>query len=77
MAVGKFTRLIYDGKEIEVYGDGKALRDFTYVGDIVDGIIRSIHRPFDYEIINIGGSRTVEVSYLIEVIEASLGKKPE
>lgn len=75
MAVGKFTRLIHDGKEIEVYGDGKALRDFTYVGDIIDGVIKSIHTPFDYEIINIGGSRTVEVSYLIEVIEAALGKK--
>ncbi len=75
MAVGKFTRLIYDGKEIEVYGDGRALRDFTYVGDIIDGVIKSVYTPFDYEIINIGGSRTVEVGYLIEVIEGVLGKK--
>ncbi|MCP4231188.1 MAG: NAD-dependent epimerase/dehydratase family protein, partial [bacterium] len=77
MAVARFTRLIYDGKPIDVYGDGSALRDFTYVGDIIDGVVRAVDTPFDYEIINIGGSRVIELSYLIEVIEAALGKKAE
>lgn len=75
MAVAKFTRLIREGREIEVYGDGSARRDFTYVGDIIQGLLNSIYKPFKYEIINLGGSNTIEVSGLISIIEKSLGKK--
>jgi UDP-glucuronate 4-epimerase len=75
MAVAKFTRSIYDGTELEVFGDGSAVRDFTYVGDIIDGVMNSIYKPFKYEIINIGGSRTIDVSGLISIIEDKLGKK--
>ena len=75
MAVAKFTRSIYDGTEMEVYGDGSAIRDFTYIGDIIDGVMASIYKPFKYEIINIGGSRTIDVSGLISIIEDKLGKK--
>src|SRR3989338_3228619 len=75
MAVAKFTRLIYDGKEVPVYGDGRARRDFTYIGDILSGVVASIYRPFQYEIMNLGNSNTVEVERLIEVIEGNLGKK--
>ncbi len=77
MAVAKFTKLIHEGRAIEVYGDGSALRDFTYIGDIVSGVVESIYRPFKYEIINIGGSATIEVKRLISLIEQSLGKKAE
>jgi UDP-glucuronate 4-epimerase len=77
MAVAKFTKLIHDGSPIEVYGNGSALRDFTYIGDIVSGIVESIYKPFKYEIINIGGSATVELKRLISLIEQSLGKKAE
>lgn len=75
MAVAKFTRLIWEGKEIEVYGDGTARRDFTYVADIAGGLVNSIYTPFRYEIFNLGGSNTVEVSRLISIIEEKLGKK--
>lgn len=75
MAVAKFTRLIWEGKPVQVYGDGTARRDFTYIGDIVGGMINSIYRPFRYEIFNLGGSRIVEVNRLISVIEGCLGKK--
>ena len=77
MAVAKFTKLINEGSPIEVYGDGSALRDFTYIGDIISGVVESIYKPFKYEIINIGGSATVELKRLISVIEQSLGKKAE
>ena len=75
MAVAKFTKLICDGTGIEVYGDGSAQRDFTYVSDIVDGIVNSIYRPSAYEIINLGGANTIEVKRLIELIESALGIK--
>lgn len=75
MAVAKFTRLIDEGKEIPVYGDGSAQRDFTYVGDIVSGLVNSIYRPMRYEIINLGGSNTIHVNRLISIIEDNLGKK--
>jgi len=75
MAVAKFTKLICEGSEIEVYGDGSAQRDFTYVSDIVEGVVNSIYRPSAYEIINIGGANTIEVKRLIELIESSLGIK--
>lgn len=75
MAIAKFTRLIADGMEIQVYGDGSARRDFTYIGDIVAGLLHSIYKPSRYEIINLGGSNTVELSRVISLIEANLGKK--
>ncbi len=75
MAVAKFTRLINEGKAIPLYGDGSAIRDFTYVGDIINGLVASVYKPFKYEIINLGGSRTVDVKTLISLIEENLGKK--
>src|SRR3989304_2112374 len=75
MAVAKFTRLISEGKEIQVYGDGTAKRDFTYVKDIISGLIKAIETRSKYEIVNLGGANTIEVNSLIGLIEKSLGKK--
>lgn len=75
MAVAKFTRLIYEGRPIEVYGDGSARRDFTYVSDIVGGVIAAIDSARPYEIINLGGAQTSDVSRLISIIEDCLGRK--
>lgn len=75
MAIHKFTRLIDQGKEIEMYGDGTSRRDYTYISDIVDGIIATLDIKFDYEIINLGISKVVELQYLIRLIEENLGKK--
>ncbi len=77
MAIAKFTALIDEGRAIPVYGDGSAIRDFTYIGDIIDGVIGAIDTPQRYEIINIGGSKTVELRRVIEIIEEKLGKKAE
>lgn len=75
MAIHRFTTLIYQGKEIPMYGDGTSRRDYTYISDIIDGIISALDREFDYEIINLGNSKTVELRELISLIEANLGKK--
>ncbi|MBI5562955.1 MAG: GDP-mannose 4,6-dehydratase [Deltaproteobacteria bacterium] len=77
MAVAKFTRLIHEGKAIQVYGDGGARRDFTYIGDIVSGIVNAIYTSSRFEIVNLGGSQTVEVNGLISLIEANLGLRAD
>ena len=76
MAVARFTRFIDEGVTLPVYGDGTARRDFTYIGDIVKGVVAAIDQPRRYEIINIGGSGVITVNRLIEVIGKSLGKEP-
>ncbi len=75
MAVANFTRLINEGLEIPLFGDGSARRDFTYIGDIISGVISAIRKPTSFEIINLGESETITVSELISFIETSLGKK--
>lgn len=75
MAVHKFTRLIDSGEEVPVYGDGTSKRDYTYIADIVQGIVRCIDLSPAFEIINLGCSRTIDLSFLIQVIEQNLKKK--
>lgn len=75
LAVFKFTNLISQGKPIPVYGDGKSARDYTYISDIVDGIIAVTQKEFGYQIFNLGESQTVQLWYLISLIENALGKK--
>ena len=77
MATHKFTRLIDNGQEIEMYGDGTSKRDYTYITDIVDGIVAAIDKRSGYEIINLGDSKVVELQYLISLIEEKLGKKAQ
>jgi len=74
MAIHKFTRSIEEGKVIEMYGDGKSRRDYTYISDIVNGIIAAADKKLGYEIINLGNSNVVELRYLIQLIEEKLGK---
>jgi UDP-glucuronate 4-epimerase len=75
LAIHKFARLIQAGQPIPVFGDGSTARDYTYVTDTVDGVIACTKRKFGYEIFNLGESQTVRLSYLIELLEAALGKK--
>jgi UDP-glucuronate 4-epimerase len=77
MALFKFTKAILAGKPIDVYNHGKMKRDFTYIDDIVAGVLASIDRASDYEIFNLGNSNTVELLYFIECIEKALGKKAD
>ena len=74
LAIRKFMERIDRGEKISVYGDGSMKRDFTYIDDIVRGIIASIDNPFDYEIINLGNSTPISVSDLVKNLEKVMGK---
>lgn len=73
MAIFKFTRAIIEGDEIELYNFGNMKRDFTYIDDVVQGIVASIDTPMRYEIFNLGNSNTVELEYLVKCLEKELG----
>lgn len=75
MALFKFTQNILAGKSIEVYNYGKMSRNFTYIDDIVSGILTVLDLNLPYNITNIGGDREEKLTRYIEVLEESLGKK--
>lgn len=77
MALGIFTRNIFEGKPIEVNNYGKMSRNFTYVDDIVSGILVALDANFPYEIMNIGGDKENTLLEFIEEIEKNAGKKAE
>lgn len=73
LAIHKFARLISQGKPIPVYGDGTTRRDYTYVDDIISGVVAAInYDASDFEIINLGESRTVALKELIVLLEKEL-----
>jgi UDP-glucuronate 4-epimerase len=69
LAIHKFAALISAGKSIPVFGDGSTARDYTYISDIVDGVIACTVKSFGFEIFNLGESQTVTLSRLIELLE--------
>ncbi len=75
LAIHKFTRQILNNETIKIYGNGDTCRDYTYVDDVVDGILKSINYLAGYEIINIGESRTVSVLEVVSEIEKNLNLK--
>jgi UDP-glucuronate 4-epimerase len=75
LAINKFAQLIVSGKPIPMYGDGSSARDYTYVSDIVDGVMACTERSFGYDVFNLGESQTVKLSYMIQLLESALGKK--
>lgn len=79
LAIHKFTNLINKNKSIPFYGDGSTSRDYTYIEDIVDGILGSIEyinkNENVFEIFNIGGDKTVTLLEMVKTIEMALGKK--
>jgi UDP-glucuronate 4-epimerase len=73
MAIHKFARLLAAGRAVELYGDGASARDYTYVSDIVDGIVRALDRCSGYHVWNLGGARTTRLDELVRQIAAGLG----
>jgi UDP-glucuronate 4-epimerase len=74
LAIHKFARLMTDDQPIPVFGDGTTRRDYTYIDDIIAGVRAAIdYVQSDYEVINLGESRTVELRELISLIEKELG----
>ncbi len=74
MAIHKFARLIMEGKPLPVFGDGRSRRDYTYIDDIIQGLYAALLRCEGYHIYNLGESSTVELSYLIALLEGALDK---
>lgn len=75
MALFLFTDAILHGKLMHVFGEGKMQRDFTYVDDIVSGVVASIDKNYPEEIFNLGCGRKEELMAFIRMIEASCGKE--
>lgn len=74
MAIHKFTRMIDEGKPIPMFGDGSTARDYTYIDDIVHGLVQAVDRPFRYEIFNLGEHHTTTLRELITLIERHVGR---
>ena len=75
LAIHKFARLIHAGAPIPVFGDGSAARDYTYISDILDGVMACTDKEFGYDIFNLGESQTVRLDRLVELLESALGKR--
>jgi UDP-glucuronate 4-epimerase len=88
MALFKFCKAILEGASIEVYNHGHMLRDFTFIDDAVEGVVRTMERPPihevgnkttdvspNYRIYNIGNNRPVELTKLIQLLQEKVGKK--
>jgi UDP-glucuronate 4-epimerase len=80
LAIHKFARLISAGQPIELYGDGTTSRDYTFIDDIIDGVVAAIDEQGagapGYRIYNLGGSRTTTLLELVDVLSRQLGKTP-
>lgn len=77
MALFLFTDAIMHDRPINVFGHGKMRRDFTYVDDIVQGVIAALDKNYDYEIFNLGGDHTEELMDYIKEIEKACGKEAQ
>ena len=78
MAYWSFTRSILAGEPIEVFGQGRMARDFTYIDDIVDGVMGVIDHPAaagQHRVFNIGDSRPVNLLHMIKVLETAIGRE--
>jgi UDP-glucuronate 4-epimerase len=84
MALFRFTRAILEGEPIDVYNHGDMKRDFTYIDDVVEGVVRVLDRPpqpsvdsgsAPYRLYNLGNRTPVDLGYFIETIEQAVGRK--
>lgn len=75
LAIRKFAERIRRGEPIPVYGDGSSLRDFTFVDDLVEGLVRALDADLGYRILNFGAGRSVVLRDVISLLEQALGAK--
>lgn len=76
LAIHKFTRLMLEGKPIPFYGDGSTRRDYTYVDDLVQGVLSAIrYTATPYEVINLGNNHTVSLAELVAALEEVLERR--
>jgi len=75
MAPFKFIDRISRGIQIDQFGDGSSSRDYTYITDIVDGVVRSIDRPYPNQVFNLGKGKGTSLGDFISIVEKNVGKK--
>ncbi|GFN34114.1 GDP-mannose 4,6-dehydratase [Paenibacillus xylaniclasticus] len=79
LAIYKFCRMLDQGEELTVYGDGSTRRDYTYIDDIIDGMLGALRyvesHELVYEIVNLGTNHTITLSELVRTIEEEFGRK--
>jgi len=77
LAVRKFAERMRKGEPVPIFGDGQALRDFTFVDDLVDGLVRALDSDLRFEILNLGAGRTVSVLEVVKTLERELSVDAE
>ncbi len=77
MAIHNFARKIINDEPISAFGNGNSSRDYTYIDDIVEGVVASILNCSGYHIVNLGGSKTTTLNMLLSLIAKRLGKTPK
>jgi len=75
MAVHKFVKRIMSGEDIVLFGDGSSSRDYTFIGDVVEGVVAALNHCQGYETYNLGNSTVVSLKRLVEVVENACGMK--
>lgn len=75
MAFFKFTEAILSGSQIQMYNFGKMKRSFTYIDDIVAGVIKALEKNYPFEIFNLGAKETISLRKFISIIEKNIGKR--
>lgn len=75
MAIHAFADAIWNNREINIFGDGQSRRDYTYISDIIEGIMGCRGLDYEYEIFNLGRSDTIRLSDLVARLEKVFGKK--
>jgi UDP-glucuronate 4-epimerase len=73
LAIRKFAERMLAGERVPVFGDGHSLRDFTFIDDLVDGLVLALDRDLGFSILNFGAGRKVSVLEVVELLERSLG----
>ena len=75
MAPFKFIDRVSRGLELQQFGDGSSSRDYTYIDDIVDGVLRTIDRPHKYEMFNLGKGCGTSLKEFLDIVQSHVGKK--
>jgi len=77
MAIHKFVRLVEEGQPLPCFGDGTSERDYTYIEDILDGVVKAHDKTKGYRIYNLGESQTISLRDLVAAIGRATGKEPQ
>ena len=77
MAIQLFTEKLLAGQPLPMFGDGATRRDYTFIDDIVQGLLAAVDRPFRYEIFNLGESHTTSLRELITLLGEALSVEPQ